>query len=165
MADAILNKDFENWTAGLPDSWTWDAGASHIAQETVVVYSGLSSAKVRSNTNDGWGILEQQLDAIPIRGQGFTFTVWLRTAGPSSTNTQIKIVTDGAVPLNVATFWSGALNTWLQFSVNGVIPLDATYAKLRIMPFSAGFPPGPWYYVDLAESIPASFFVPRVLII
>ena len=63
----LTNSGFEDWTAGAPDKWIIDSGASLISEETGNVYSGSSALKI---TGDGATTLQMRQQFNSSSGTG-----------------------------------------------------------------------------------------------
>ena len=80
-ADLLLNGDFENWTASLPDDWTTIDTGITLTQNTDIYTSGSSAAEINVTTGEqGETDLRQSIDVVADVTYTFT-TSFYHTEG------------------------------------------------------------------------------------
>ncbi|MBL0013943.1 MAG: T9SS type A sorting domain-containing protein [Flavobacterium sp.] len=155
QTNLMLNAGFENWTAGVPDSWFIPASTT-VSQDSNVFYEGSSSLSLTSPAT-GNKTLSQTTDIPVTQGATYVFSGWyldndansrfkywnqFRTAaGTGGTDT-------GANPLQAAEY-SVDSPEWQFFTAQGTPSATSTVARagLRIYP-EVGTTGGGVIYLD-----------------
>lgn len=91
-SNQVLNPGLENWTNDDPDNWSETAVST--TEETTIVRSGGSSAKV---TADGSGAVNEMLEQQDLGlsgGTSYYVEVWVRTDGNSGEGARLVMVND-----------------------------------------------------------------------
>lgn len=137
QTNLILNSGFENWTAGVPDSW-YTTGST-VAQSTTVFHSGTSSLGLTSPASSNKTI--SPTTDIPVtQGVTYVFSGWYLD---NDANAKFKYwnqfrtstADTGANTLQAASY-SVDSSSWQFFTSEGVPNATATVARpgLRVYP-------------------------------
>lgn len=118
--NVLANTGFESWTDGLPDGWSFDAGAGGaiLEEETTEVHDGASAARVSWTSDQDVVTLSQTITDGLIEGDWWTLNGYCKVSDPSAVVEFAVTYLDDGDP--IATFIStpnpdGISNyTWMQ---------------------------------------------------
>jgi len=119
----VTNPGFENWTAGEPDDWTYETGVT-ITQETTIVHSGTSSAKVLLTTQTQGDTDTQNTEFAVTAGQPYNCSVWVYDNDPAGRAT-IVLYWNGA-STTYSNVYSSDQDSWQELTYSGSVPTGAT---------------------------------------
>ena len=74
--DVMANGGFENWTGGVPDSWTTIDSGINVTQETTTIHGGTSSANIEVTTGSQSSTDFRQSVAV-TNGTEYNISVWV----------------------------------------------------------------------------------------
>lgn len=147
---ALVNGDFETWSAGDPTGWTLTKGAgSTITQEAVIVHGGTSAAKFDSSLGNSCSL--GQTMAVVV-GTSYTSIAWYREAvfirhtllGGASNGWTLQADNSWAAPFAQRTPTSAGAYALSTITTNAV-PAGVTGIFIE---FGGGAPGTPAYFDD-----------------
>ena len=148
-----VNGSFENWTAGVPDSFdTIDFNSTDLSENTDMMYvtDGASSARVDVMTEDQ-GITDIRQD-IAVLG-GVTYTVSLDVYATNN-ETRARLFGNGYSPSQYSD--ETILNTWQTISFEYTPAADETLnVGIRFYDLSANWVAGTLFYIDNLQVVAA----------
>lgn len=135
-ANALVNGEFYDWTAGVPDDWT-ASGGGVISEVIGDITVGAPVAVQIADTGGSATYIEKAVDATPYQSETVTLTVRqfidVATADLDSQRGRIEVTTNGTggatsfVYLNRK--WRGG---WQWTSAQVDVPADATTVTVRL---------------------------------
>ena len=138
-AQVVLNGDFEDWTAGSPDSWVLDnqGGDVTFSEETTIISSGASALKILLNTNGGSydGHLTTQVTGI-VAGTEYNVNIEcisdITTLDIRYWDTRWYDVDGTQVGTDIDENMYNVSDTWSNYGFTATAPVDAVRLEVKI---------------------------------
>ena len=127
IVDNVLsNSDFEDWTSGVPDSWT-EVNSPTTAQESSRVFHGTYSVSLTGPSGDVGQLTQSpDININELAGKTAQFKCRVWTNGASQA--RLRIDWDGS-NIESGDYHNGD-NDWQLLSVEASVPSDATQVKV-----------------------------------
>lgn len=145
MTNLLVNPSLEDWTAGVPDGWSYVAtGASTVTKDTGIFRTGLASAHWVSDSGGNNARIYQQVPISP--GQIVTCSFW-HYGGTSAKSYYVYFTALGPTNYNLqsdGTWAVGGPPTWNPVFVGSVwTPLSVTSVAVPAGVTAINFECGP----------------------
>lgn len=131
LTNLLDNPDFEDWTAGAPDDWTFTGTGVAVSQESTLIKNGTYSVKVTSRSTAAV-LLQYLANPTTYRGKVITLGAWVYAEEP---NVAIIQLLDGT---NYPSTSHSGTPGWEWLTVSMKVDVAATIITVRSLRVESG---------------------------
>lgn len=139
--NVVQNGTFENWTGGVPDGWTINAGAAYVTQLSSGAFRGSSALQLDGTA--ATNISQILPTSICFPNRRVTFGMWVKlTLGTPTLTLKLELrETAGATLLATASLVGSLTSSWQFVSASYTFATNAPYPEIAayiLYPLEAG---------------------------